>query len=693
MMQAPTVSGLKPLADLATVSLDLETTGLNVAKDRIIQVGAVCLRGAAIQDTPRLNSLINPDMALPETAARITGITAEQLEDAPALEDVFPSVLAIIENRVLIGHHIAFDRAVLRAEAKRLRIPWTDPPALDIGHLMGALTPSLPDLGFDAVATALDVQVTGRHSAFGDAVAVAEMYGRLLPRLYDAGIRTCAEAKAFAARRADLRQIEVNAGWIEPSAAPSQDLDSSGGHIDSVVFSRSAADVMTSPLRFIGPSATAAQAAAAMVEHRVGALLVGTEAEPPLGIVTERDVLRLAAGGSLERTVESIMSRPVQSVDPSERLYRVLARMDRLGIRHLSVADAGGRAIGMVSQRDLLVHRARAESLIEDAVDSAETVHDLAVAQARLPAVARGLLNDGQDGLSIAGVIARELQGTTARAAELALRDMPPAPAPWCLMVLGSGGRGESLLAADQDNALIHRGSDADDPWFADFGAKLADNLNAAGIPYCDGGVMASNPPWRGTEAQWRDRVEGWLGRANPDDLLSIDIFYDLRAVAGDAALADDLHAAAVDGAARTRPFLALLAAATSAVTPQFGMFGSLKVENGRIDLKRQALLPLVSFARTVALACGVRERGTPARLQAVVDHGRLGRADATALGALHTRAMTLVLAQQLTDLGAGRKATNKVDIAGLPGHEKDLLKDGLHTLTTIVQHTGGMVT
>jgi DNA polymerase III epsilon subunit family exonuclease len=693
MVQAPTLSGLRPLADLAAVSLDLETTGLNVTHDRIIQVGVVSLNGATILNEPSLNRLVNPAQPISETASRITGISSDQLGDAPGLEDVFPELLALLENRVLIGHHIAFDRAILRNEAKRLGVPWTEPPSLDVGHLMGALDSSLPDLGFDAVALAMDVEVKDRHSAFGDAMAVAEMYNRLLPRLYDAGIRTFAEAQTFAARRTDLRQIEVNAGWISASDVTSPVVGSSSGHIDSAVFSRSASDVMSTPPRFIGPSATATEAAADMVENRVGALLVGNVDSPPIGIVTERDLLRLFAGGAPDQTVSQIMSQPVECVETTERLYRVLGRMDRLGIRHLAVTGVDDRAVGVVSQRDLLTHRARAESLIKDAVDSAETVHDLAIAQARLPTVARGLLNDGQDGLSIAGVIARELQATTARAAELALQDMTPPPAPWCLMVLGSGGRGESLLAADQDNALIYRGGESCDAWFAEFGAKIADNLDAVGIPYCDGGVMASNRQWRGTEDQWRERVEEWLGRANPEDLLSIDIFFDLRAVAGDFDLADELHVAAVDGAARTRPFLALMAASTSTLTPQFGMFGGLRVENGRIDLKRQALLPLVSFARAVALASGVRERGTPERLQAAQEHGRLGRADATALGELHRRVMTFVLAQQLDDLEQGRKPSSTVDYANLPSFEKDILKEGLHTLANIAEQAGSIVT
>ena len=62
--------GHTPLVILPAVSLDLETTGLDVATDRIIQIGVVPLQGGQALDTPRLDKLINPGMAVPKLATR-----------------------------------------------------------------------------------------------------------------------------------------------------------------------------------------------------------------------------------------------------------------------------------------------------------------------------------------------------------------------------------------------------------------------------------------------------------------------------------------------------------------------------------------------------------------------------------------------------------------------------------------------
>lgn len=64
----------------------------------------------------------------------------------------------------------------------------------------------------------------------------------------------------------------------------------------------------------------------------------------------------------------------------------------------------------------------------------------------------------------------------------MAAEGLGPPPCAFVLLLLGSGGRGESLLAADQDNALIHQGA-PDEPWFAAQGERLAAILDAAGLP------------------------------------------------------------------------------------------------------------------------------------------------------------------------------------------------------------------
>lgn len=685
------------LAALPAMVLDLETTGLDVRADRVVQVGALAMHGARIEASPRIDQLVNPGAPIPAAATAIHGIDARRVAGAPGIADVFESLKEALRGRVVVGHHIAFDLAVLRHEAARAGIPWHDPPALDVGLLLGALEPTLADLSLEGVTRWLEVPIEGRHSALGDAQATAMAFARLLPRLRDADVRTLGEALSFAARRQDLILQQAHSGWhAVPGEGAAPAAAQEPPRIDSYVFERSLGDVMSAPPLSIAASATLRSAAQLMMARRIGALLVDGEGAEPQGILTERDLLRATAQGGLEldsATVAQAMSSPVECMHAEDMLYRALGRMDRLRIRHLCVVDAHGAAIGMVSQRDLLQFRARAALEIGDAVANAVDSVELAAAFGRVPAAASRLVAEGTGGIEIARVVSSELRAVTARAATLAAERMREcgraAPAPWCVLVLGSGGRGESLLAADQDNALIHAGRSADDPWFAEFGAQISALLDEAGVPLCKGGVMASNAAWRGSAQDWEARAAAWLQRARPQDLLNVDIFFDLAPVAGDARLAFALHEGAVDAAAHAPPFLALMAQSIGSLMPLLGYFGRLRWQDGRVDLKRCGILPIVSIARALSLRMGSTERTTQGRLREAAAAERLSQADAAVLLELHSGLMSLVLRQQLTDLDEGVRPSNSVSLKTMRRNEARDLARQLRRLEEILQGLG----
>ena len=534
------------LTALPIAVLDLETTGLDVRTDRIVQIAVIHMQGADVRLPPRIEQLIDPGVPIPEVSTGIHGIDDNRVAGSPRFEDYVDELRDALSERVVVGHHVAFDLAVLRYAADRAGVVWHEPPSLDLARLIGALRPALADFGLETVADMLGVEIRGRHTALGDCRASAEGFARLLPMLRDAGVRTLGEARVLSRRRNDLYTREVQSGWHSvPGDPPPVPADLSK-RLDSFVFSKRIEELMHSPPVVVAPDTALLAAAETMVEKRVGALLVGTSGGPPEGIVTERDLLRIVAerhGELRDIRVGEIMTRPVETIAPNRLLYRALGRMDRLGIRHLCVRDEEGGALGMISHRDLLHHRARASVVLGDALHEATDPTSLAAAFSQVPSVAAQLVSDGLRGYEVAHVISTEVCALTARAEGIARRRLtssgrePPAT-PWCLLVLGSAGRGESLLSADQDNALIALEADSGDKWFADLGRDVAEVLDTAGLKLCDGGVMASNIAWRGSREEWRQRVAGWLRRARPEDLLNVDIFFDLVPVAGDTGLA-----------------------------------------------------------------------------------------------------------------------------------------------------------
>ena len=114
-------------------------------------------------------------------------------------------------------------------------------------------------------------------------------------------------------------------------------------------------DAKNSVVVTISPTATLAEAARTMVDHRIGALVVADAAERLLGIVTERDLTRAIVDypiGLVEQRVEDVMSHPVVTCAPDESVVEALYMMNSRHIRHLPILDRD-RLAGMISIRDV----------------------------------------------------------------------------------------------------------------------------------------------------------------------------------------------------------------------------------------------------------------------------------------------------------------------------------------------------
>jgi DNA polymerase-3 subunit epsilon len=203
-----------PLAHLSFTVFDSETTGLDVRRDRIVSVGGLHLHGARREDSPALDFLIHPGLPIPKTSTAIHGIDDAMVAAAPPLALLWPAIVASWQHRILLGHNIAYDLAILQHEAERHRLP-LPPPAgtLDIGLLYAGLRPRQSQITLERIAGDFGVTITGRHTALGDAEACAAIWARLLPALEQHGVATWSAACALTARQRDLLHGQTRAGW------------------------------------------------------------------------------------------------------------------------------------------------------------------------------------------------------------------------------------------------------------------------------------------------------------------------------------------------------------------------------------------------------------------------------------------------------------------------------------------------
>lgn len=138
-------------------------------------------------------------------------------------------------------------------------------------------------------------------------------------------------------------------------------------NVEQILKSKGAHDVQT-----IGPDASVAEAAAALSEKKIGALVVASEPGEIGGIVSERDVVRLVGRdgpSALKLRVSEIMTEEVEHCRPAESANSVLERMTAGRFRHMPVLE-GGRMIGLVSIGDVV--KARIEDIERENAAMAE---------------------------------------------------------------------------------------------------------------------------------------------------------------------------------------------------------------------------------------------------------------------------------------------------------------------------------
>ncbi len=685
-----------PLVALDAVVIDTETTGLDTNRARVLEFGALRIDlGLLAADGFALR--VNPGEAIPKSASDVHGIDDAAVADAPLFPDAWPRFVEATNGRLWIGHTIGFDLAVLARECARCELSFTPPAALDTRLLAQIANPNLPGYSLETLSVWLGVVPGPRHSALGDAITTARIFEALATKLRDVGVRTFGEAMRASSALTQVLDEQHRAGWVEVATRPVAAAHAE--RVDSFAYRHRAGDLASRPARFIAAGQSVQAALSVMMNARVSSLFVSADGQPAqasdCAIVTERDILRAfnanAAGAGAE-PVGGFASRPLEAVATQTFLYAAAARMNRLRIRHLAVTDDSGEVIGALSARDLLKSRTSEALALGDEVGAAIDGRTLAGAWAKLPRVSAGLLADGMDGRGLAQVISHEVAGLTARAAALAADQMHrsglgPAPCGYAVLVLGSAGRGESLLAMDQDNAIVfERGvpGGAEDSWFEAMAGRMNDMLHEAGVPLCKGGVMARNRPWRGSLEDWRDRVGGWVERSKPADLLSVDTFFDLRGAAGDLSLANRLRAEAYDAAKGRNAFAKLLVDTAPPTDSSLGLFGRIRIFDGRVDLKKSGLFGIVCAARALAIHHHITDYSTRERLEKLRALGLGGDQDLKRLIDAHGLFLTLIARQQAIDIGTGRVPTNTVEVSRLSKLERDRLVEALQAVRSL---------
>jgi CBS domain-containing protein len=388
--------------------------------------------------------------------------------------------------------------------------------------------------------------------------------------------------------------------------------------------------------------ASIGEAARLMSRENVSSVLVMREGKLA-GIVTDKDLRQrvLAPGLDLGRTIYSVMTATPVSLPADADLDEALLLMMRHNCHHLPVVEGvgQGRPVGLVTAGDIL--RAQSEHplrLVSD-IHRQTSTEELQRLSRRLPSLFVRLVSLGRDAEQVGRMVTQITDAFTVRLLQLAEARLGQAPMGYAWAAFGSQAREEQSASTDQDNGLVleREPDEAEARYFEQLSQFVCGGLDQLGYPYCPGEVMALNPKWRVSLAQWRRHFDDWIDEPEPQAVMHSSIFFDMRCVHGTHRLVDELLGYAVTRAGANQIFRRFMAANVLTHRPPIGFFRRFVQEadgshSEGLNLKHRGIVPITDLVRMRALEGGIASANSYRRLEQATAAGLINEGDAGSL-------------------------------------------------------------
>jgi len=435
-----------------------------------------------------------------------------------------------------------------------------------------------------------------------------------------------------------------------------------------------------------------------MRDDAVRSIIVVDAGDVPIGVFTLNDLRDrvVLQELSLDTPVARVMTRDPTTLAVTATAAEAMQLMATGGFHQMIVTDRG-RVFGTVAEHDLFALQRVSLRQIHHAIRSSRTIAALAHVAGDIRNLAHNLLAQGVSAETLTRTVSALNDALTREAITRILQKHDLTNIDWCWMSLGSEGRGEQTLATDQDNALIFSAP----PDLATgeelrlrhellaFAREINDALDTLGFPRCRGGIMAGNPEWCLSEQEWRTRFTGWLAEPTPEALLRANIFFDFRALFGDSMLTDRLSHWLLSRTQGNKLFLRLMVANALQTDPPLGLIRAFVVDDdpdhpGTLDLKTRGSRIFVDAARVFALAQGIAETGTAARLRKAGEQLRIEKrhVDAT-VEAFHYLQVLRLRTQNRRDAGG---VPNRIDPNALNEIDRQMMKEAFRQARKLQQ-------
>ena len=165
------------------IALDLETTGLNPSRDRILEIGAVRVVDGQIEET--YETLVNPGRKLDKRIEELTGITDEMAAGGMDTRTAVTGLVEFCGELPLLGHNILFDYSFLKQNTMNLSLPF-EKEGIDTLKIARVLFPKMEHRSLQFLCCYYQIRQEKAHRAVSDALSAMELYRRMREQFAEA---------------------------------------------------------------------------------------------------------------------------------------------------------------------------------------------------------------------------------------------------------------------------------------------------------------------------------------------------------------------------------------------------------------------------------------------------------------------------------------------------------------------------
>jgi len=313
---------------------------------------------------------------------------------------------------------------------------------------------------------------------------------------------------------------------------------------------------------------------------------------------------------------------------------------------------------------------------------TAENPADLAAANRRLATMAALMVSHGTASQQVVRMLSMNADAAVRKGIELAIGEIGAPPGVFDIMLMGSLGRAEVSLLADQDHAIIFPDGEDEDAvreYFLELGSRLSEILDQSGYPFCPGGIMSGERRCCQSLAGWKKTFSAWIHTLETEDLLQSKIFFDFRGGLDEGRLLPELRNHLHSEIVRQPRFLHLLARSVLQYEPPLNAFGGFVLEEKEVNRAtfdvKGVLAQIVDFVRLRALQHGIAATNTADRLAALSTGGHLKAEMVRETGEAFTFLMDLRLGHQARRALSRLESDNRIDPATLDEDDRRRLK------------------